>query len=316
MNIKSIKSLNAMNKKGMFFTILVIAMISLLAASFILFSTFKSRESTQKRIESMNTFLFSVEKDLAREVYISGFRSVMIIENKIIETGSFNPNFDNSMQELFFNGTLNEESQEIMTGATFSDIQEDINFNAEKLNVEVNLSSPVLQIMQEDPWNIKLVLQTHLTMRDRENLASWDKTETTISFIPIENFEDPLYSLNTNNLVTNNIIKTPYGIFVSGSDITNLSSHATNSYYKASQTAPSFIDRLEGKLSASPNGIESLANLQELSNQGISIQQKSAVDYIYFSASAPESHHITGMPFWFWLDNAHLEDYNATALAE
>ncbi len=306
-----------MNKKGVFFTILVIVILSLFAASFVLYSTFKSRESTQKRVESMNTFLFSIEKDLSREVYISGFRSIMIIEKKIVESGAFSQNVNNSMQELFFNGTINNEQQELMLGATFSDIQDDINLDARKLNVEINISDPVLQITQEDPWNVKLVLQTHLTMRDRENLASWDKTETIISLIPITNFEDPVYSLNTNNLITNSIIQTPYTNFVSGSNIANLSSHATNSYYKASQTAPSFIDRLEGKLSsASQNGIESLVNLQELSNQGISIQQKSAVDYIYFSSNNPESHHITGMPFWFRLDNAHLADYNATALAE
>ena len=306
-----------MNKKGIFFTILVIVMLSLFAASFILYSTFKSRDSTQKRIESMNTFLFSVEKDLVREVYISGFRSIMIIEKKIVETGTFSQNVTSSMQELFFNGTIDNEQQELMVGAIFSDIQDNINFNAEKLNVEINITEPLLQITQEDPWNVKIVLQTHLTMRDRKNLASWDKTETTISLIPITNFEDPIYTLNTNNLVTNSIVKTPYENFVSGLNIENLSSHATNSYYKASQSAPSFIDRLEGKLSsANPNGIESLANLQELSNQKLSIQQKSVVDYIYFSANNPESHHITGMPEWFRLDNAHLEDYNADSLGE
>jgi hypothetical protein len=315
MNTK--KTLKKMNKRGMFFTILVIVMLSIFAASFILYSTFKSRESTQKRIESMNTFLFSVEKDLSREVYISGFRSLMIVEKRIMETGTFSQNVTSSMNELFFNGTINGEQQELMLGATFSDIQNDINFNAEKLNVEVNITNPILQIVQEDPWNVKIILQTHLIMRDRENLASWDKTESTISLISITNFEDPIYTLNTNNLVTNSIIKTPYETFVSGSNIANLSNHATNSYYKASQSAPSFIDRLEGKLSsANTQGIESLVNLQELSNQGISIQQKSAVDYIYFSAGNPGSHHITGMPFWFRLDDAHLGAYNATSLAE
>jgi hypothetical protein len=298
------------NKKGIFFILIVIVIVSLFAISFIVYESFQDRESVQTRVATMNAYLFSVEKDLSRHAYISGFRGILIVEKKILETGTFSQNVSQSLNELFFNGTLAGESQEIMIGATYTDIQNAINANSAKLNVEVNLSSPALYVIQTDSWNLKVILQVDLKMTDRRGLASWSKTETASAIIPISNFEDPLYAIKTGGLITNNITKTPFTIFAQGSNLTNLTIHALNSYYKESTTAPSFLNRLEGKLSLSPQGIESLVNLQKLSDQGLEIESKSVVDYIYFSSDNPSSAHIEGMPEWFRLDDVHIPSYN------
>jgi hypothetical protein len=299
-----------MNKRGMFFTIIAIMIISIFAVSFVLYDKTQNRDSVQKRVSTMNNFILSVEKDIHRQVYISGFRALFILDKRVLETGVFIQNVNASLEELFFNGTINQETQEIMSGATFSDIQDSINLNANKMDVVVSLANPEITIEQTDPWNVRVVLRTDLYMADKEGIASWNKTQSIDAFIPIISFEDPLYPLNTNNLITNNITKTPFTIFVQGSDFTNLTTHALNSFYKESQTAPSFLDRLEGKLSANPQGIESFVNLQKLSDQGIPINEKSVVDYIYFSSQNPSSSHIAGMPGWFIIDNAHKSGYN------
>ena len=109
--------------------------------------------------------------------------------------------------------------------------------------------------------------------------------------------------------------ETIYEDFVQGTDVSNLLSHTENSYYIASSSAPSFLDRLEGKLEADENGIESLVYLPELSLQGIPVKDKSIVDYIYFSDSNPISYHIQGMPNWFKLDSEHLSIYQVSGLA-
>ena len=120
--------------------------------------------------------------------------------------------------------------------------------------------------------------------------------------------------MNTNGLVAPKIVKTPYSSFVSGANISNLSSHLKNSFYIASTNAPSFLDRLEGRIVASDYGIESLVNLDELAKQGISVKQKSVIDYIYFSEASGEGCRVlpSGMPSWFRLDNAHLVSYGVT----
>jgi hypothetical protein len=294
------------NKKGIFFTAAVIVIIALLGISYLFYSTLKERESVQERVTTMNNYLFSLEKDMQRQLYISGFRAVFVIEKEITETGLFVPDASQAINELFFNGTINSKPQDIMAGATFGDIQNSILTNSEKINTIANLSSPSIEISQIDPWNIHLVLSLNLKLSDKENLASWDKTETIEAFIPIENFEDPLYALNTNSLVTNNITRTPYATF----DISNLTIHAQNSYYKASAKAPSFLERLEGKTSANENGVESFVNLQKISSQGLPIKEKSCIDYIYFSSNNPSASHVSGMPSWFMIDDEHKPDYN------
>jgi hypothetical protein len=299
-----------MNNKGMFFTIIAIMIISIFAVSFVIYDTIQNRDSVQKRVSTMNNFVLSVEKDLQRQVYISGFRAIFVINKKILETGAFNQNVNASLEELFFNGTINQEQQEIMSGATFSDIQNSININAEKMAVVVNLANPKITIGQTDPWNVRIFLQADFYMADKQGIASWNKMQAIETFIPIASFEDPIYSLNTNNLVINNITKTPFASFAQGGNISNLTEQALNSYYKESETAPSFLDRLEGKLSANPEGVESFVNLQKLSNQGLPITEKSVVDYIYFSSENPASSHISGMPDWFMLDDNHKPAYN------
>jgi len=303
-----------LNKKAVFFTLLAIAILSLFLISYSIYYASENRKSINKRIETMNNLLFSLEKDLQRQVYIAGFRSIFIFEKKITETGSPISDVNSSFQELFFNGTLYGIQEQLMQDVRFSDIQNSLSNRARKINVEISLTEPKVYIIQENPWQIKIKLETQLFAKDRGELAFWNKTEITSAFISIENFEDPLYMINTNGLVTNKINRTNYEPFVSGTNVENLTKHLENSYYINSILAPSFLDRLEGKTNANANGIESLVYLPKLSAQGISIQDKSSVDYIYFSTNNPSANKIQNMPSWFKIDDAHLDIYQAGGL--
>jgi PKD repeat protein len=300
------KSKTGMGKKGMFFTISAILIISVLAASYAFYSAVKDREAVQKRVSTMNSYMLSIERDLSRQLYISGFRMIFEMEKEITETGDYLQDLNSSANELFFNGTLGGEEEESMQGATFNDIISTISSNSEKMNVLVDISSPEIEIIQTDPWNVKIILTSDFKMSDKEGLASWDKKEVAEALVSITNFEDPIYALSTNNLVTNNITKTPYETF----NLSTFSMHALNSYYKASAKAPSFLDRLEGKMTANENGIESFVNLAKLSAQQLPIEEKSAVDYIYFSSQNPAFSPVSDMPQWFRIDDEHKPDYN------
>jgi len=124
-----------------------------------------------------------------------------------------------------------------------------------------------------------------------------------------------MYLIET-GLVTNTIIRSPYISFVSGADVSNLISHVENSYYVASDSAPSFLDRLEGVNVANENGIESFVYLPSLTAQGISTSDKSCVDYIYFSDDSFAHFSVAGMPSWFGIDDedGHVADYGVGAL--
>ena len=126
------------NKRGIIFTASVIAIISLFALSYTFFNQVSERVTIQKRIESMNSFLFSVEEDIERRLFIFGFRYIFIAENEISLSGSPISNLNNSFQEAFYNGTFQSASQDILVGTTFSELQEKIN-DSEKQGKSVGL---------------------------------------------------------------------------------------------------------------------------------------------------------------------------------
>lgn len=300
----------ALNKKGMFFTFTVIALLSLLMASYGAYSYVSDRTSITNRIDTMNDFVFSVEKDLPRKMYISGFRIIFLFEREISETGNYITNFNSTFEEAFFNGTIYGESQELLEKVLFDDIENSFNERGQKINVDVSLLNPEIFVTQDNPWEIKITLKTNLIIKDKSQLASWNRTAIIDTYIPISNFEDPLYLINTNGIISKKINKTLYTDFIISGDSSNLQDHLANNYYINSSLAPSFIDRLTGINTPNVNGIESLVNLNDLSSQGITVKDKSIVDYIYFSESNPPISTIIGMPSWFKLDTEHVTIYS------
>ncbi len=303
------------NKKAMFFTMTAIIILLVFLLSYTVFSVVEDRRVINKRIDSMNNFVFSLEKDISRQGYISGYRAILSLESYITTNGNFLTNSQDSIKETILNGTINGVKVNLMEGYKLSDWNSRIQDFGNKMNLFINYSLKDVIVMQDDPWNIRIDMEIELLIKDRGNLATWNKTEIISSKVEVTNFEDPFYIVNTNGLVANKITKTIYIPFVQATNVSNLSSHVENSYYINSTTGPSFLDRFEGKTSPNPNGIESLVYLPALSSQGVSIKDKSVVDHIYFSDNNPDSRNIAGMPSWFKLDDSHLEIYNVTGLA-
>ena len=318
-NRGSNKNMAIKNKKGIFFTTLVIVILSLFILTSTFYSQVKERKSITKRVETLNNFVLSVEKDLPRQLKTTSFRIIFLLEKRIIETGAYVTNLNAVFDEMFSNATINGETnteiQTLMEGATIPEIEATLKQKAEKINADLMFQDIKISLNQVDPWNIETTFDSNLTIVDKSDLVLWNKSLSIKILTPIEDFEDPLYLINTNALVTNKMIQTPDQNFVTGTDISVLFSHSQNSYYVTSTTAPNFLNRLEGTISADQNGIESLVNLQKLSSQGISAQDKSVVDYIYFdSSNNPPACNVlpSGMPSWFKLDNAHLTKYEVT----
>jgi len=305
------------DKKGMFFTLLAIAMLSLFLITYSSYSLIKDRTVIDKRIRTMNSFIFSLEEDMSRQIYISTFRAILGIGNYITTEGQFITDSRTSIEEALLNGTINGTSINLMEGYRLKDWSSRVSNMSEKMNLLVNYSLKEVNVSQEDPWSVKVETNIDFFIRDKAGLASWNRTSTIVANVEIIGFEDPLYLIKTGGRIANKIDKTIYQPFVNGSDVSNLTLHVNHSYYISSSSAPSFLDRLEGKVSANENGIESLVHLEDLMAQGITPEVKSVVDYIYFSGNDPTYYNIDGMPSWFRLDNesAHLEVYNVSSLA-
>ena len=73
------------NKRGIFFTTLVIVMFSLFIITLTFYSQVQERETIQKRVSTLNNFVFSVEKDIPRQLKATGFRIIFLFEKRIAE---------------------------------------------------------------------------------------------------------------------------------------------------------------------------------------------------------------------------------------
>ena len=120
------------DKRGLFFTVIVIFIITLFFMSYTLYDVIVDRSSTDRRVETLNNFVYSIEEDIPRYLFIAGFRSLFLMEEKIVAENNYISNVNSTFQELFYNGTLDGEEKEIMFGAKFSDMEFSFDEVAEK----------------------------------------------------------------------------------------------------------------------------------------------------------------------------------------
>lgn len=300
-----------MNRQGIFFTGLVLIVITVSLLSYAIIHKTTSRSEITQRVETLDAFVYASEQDLKRQLYISGFRVVFTAQDYITRQGSYLANTEQQFTEAFFNGTLFNQPEALMIGTTYTDMNTILQTRAAKMNLNASLANATLAVTQVDPWHLLFVLHANLQIRDKNGLAQVVKTVAINASVPLESFEDPLYIIGSKGAITNKLRKTPYTSFVIEGNVANLLNHTLSGYYHASALAPRFFDRLQGNNSASPQGVESLVDLPELSAQGGNALSKTVVDYLYFSESNPTSVGVAGMPSWFKLDTNHLATYTS-----
>lgn len=301
----------ALNKRGIFFTLAAVTMVLFLILSLPMFLTQERSQKTPvlSRIRAMNNFVKDVEKDLDRELRISGFRALLGMQEYVASNGNFLNNSREALKSALANGTIETEPLSIMQDSSLEDWAQKVRTQAANINVDLNVTLNSLEVYHTSPWSIEVRANVSFSVVDNANVASWRFSQINVVEVSILGMEDPLYTVATYNRVVHVINITPYeGNYVSGTDTTNLMDHTTKGFY-ANSTGPSFLMRFEGNLSNSTFGIESLVNVPYLETQGIPVKQKSVVDYIYFSNESPAYHRINNTPDWFYLDDAHLEKY-------
>ncbi|MBS3097204.1 hypothetical protein J4209_00245 [Candidatus Woesearchaeota archaeon] len=310
-----------MKKKGIFFTFIAITLTAVVILSFIIHTQYRLRNKMfviETRIDTLNDFIQDTETDLERGLYIAAFRAILSLEQYITTEGVFLNNTELNFKEIILYGTINNTAIDIMQGATFPDWAERIQEEADKIDITINFLINDITLNQTNPWYVDVNSNISMNVTDKKQTASWEKNRKITTSINIENFEDPLYVINSYGRVTNKIKRTNATDF---GDVNQLKTHLENSYYIASTSGPSFLMRLEGKLSSSPYGIESLVNVREFTAEEVPVVADSHVDYIYFDEGTVENCLVNETAldpyyYWFRLDNQHLGTYEATCFSQ
>lgn len=305
------------NKKAVFFTVTAIILTVVIILSFTVHTEYRLKEkmnTIETRITTMNNFIKDVEQDLQKGVYIASFRAFLSMGQYIASNGNFIDNVQETFNELFTEGTINSHAVSLMTDSTFTNWVEKIQQEADKIDIIANFTVNEITISQEQPWRIKVNANIDMKVRDKKQTSSWNINKDIITNVSIVGLEDPVYVINSYGRVTNTIRVSPFGHFVVGNNINNLLTQINNSYYITTNMSPTYLMRLEGNLISSEIGIESLVNLQEFTDQSLTIKDRSAVDYIYFGNQTTTNYRINGTPSWFKLDSEHLSVYEVEEL--
>jgi hypothetical protein len=316
----------ALGKRGVVFTFIAAVFIAVLVLLYTFQQPQQGREKAfalETRTLTMNDILLDVSEDAERMLAVTTFRALIAMENDITIKGKFLDNVTTTFDELFFNGSINGTPQAVMANNTFPVWRDRMLAQASKIDVDLSLGASQVSIAHSSPWDVTGQFDLAISVLDDVTNASWNAVEQISGSVHIEQFEDPVYRLNTAGMVSNSVFRTNITDFVQGNDTTNLMVHTNNSYYRAWDAAPTYLDRFEGRLNVSSQyGIESLVNLQKLSDSGISIQSKSIVDHIYFSSDNPARCTASYVPAWWRLDNltdtsnttTHHEFYDAEGI--
>lgn len=310
----------ALNKKGVYFTLISIILVFVFLFLLSLPSTNKSiakASSVEQRVISMNDFLLNLQRDVNRALYISSFRAVLAMEQSVINTGEFLNSTEQSFFEAITNGTINDKYYPIMQSSTFPDWIEKIRDEGNKINIITNISILSLSISQSSPWAIDVFSDIEIQIRDSNNLASWNINKTVKSSIPIIDFEDPMYVVNSFGRLTNIITTSPYiNNYTYNNESNNFMEHIYNGYYMGDNNAPSFLQRFENNLTPNENGIESIIDLQELFQRSLPVfEDKSIIDYQYWNGGGENLYKITDTPSWVLIPQSHLSKYQLDDLA-
>lgn len=303
----------AMNKKAMFFTLTAILLLSifLFYPSSHQYNYLTKRTTTaEQRIYALNNYIKNLERDIERGLYISSFRALYALVEYIGSSEDFLNNTLNSFNSALMNGTINNESFIVLQDSTLSAWIAKVESEGNKLHINTKMKVNNINLYQKNPWIVAIGVNLTVNVSDNAGTAFWHRTAYVETNINITGFEDPLYVVYGLGRLTNVINQSHYdGNFIAGTNVTNLLDHAENSYYVVSNMSPNFLMRLEGNLSNSSYGIESMVNLPDFTAQGIPVKSRSCIDSVYWSTDDPTRHRINNTPSWFWIDDAHLDRY-------
>ncbi|MBI2108447.1 hypothetical protein HYT54_04940 [Candidatus Woesearchaeota archaeon] len=309
---------NCLGKKGIIYTLMAIILVMVSIFMFSLQTSPKLKDDAAvagTRVATMNDFMKDIQKDLVRGMTIAGYRSLLSVIAYETENGAFVDDSKAAFSEAFFNSTVNATPMAVMQNASFTNWTTKIKTQAAKIGISVDFNVLSLSVEHYDPWTISLNITVNINMSDSSRIASWNATRNLTALLSIKGMEDPVYIIKTNGLIPNVVAETD----VDFSTTANLVRHINQSFYIASSTAPSYLMRLQGNMAASENGIESIVNLNEISQQGILTLARSNVDYIYFGNQSHTNCIINQTLeteyIWFRLDSGseplnHIDNYN------
>jgi hypothetical protein len=111
----------AMNKKAVFFTFSALFLLAIVFI-YVYFVTSPTAvdedEFISMKTDNLNNFVLGFDQDVARGLYIAGYRSLVSAQDYIEQNQTFLPNAQSYIKEAIVNGTMGVSQMDMMTQST------------------------------------------------------------------------------------------------------------------------------------------------------------------------------------------------------
>lgn len=295
----------AIGSRGYYFTLTTLLMLGVLAIYLASVTPYQTQSSqlSQQRIEEINTFISTVKADASTALYVSSYRSLLVVEEEMLKKQGYLTDVDQTLTELITAGTLDGQPQKLLETSSLEDWEANVLAVASQLRVVMNITTQGVVVSQHDPWFLTVTLQADLRVVDSLTAARWDLPLRATADISLNSLYDPLYTVQSRQRYFQRIKPATESLQSVGDLLLNHS-------YVASDRSPSYLGRLTGDLTASPQGIESLVDVPALAEVDI-INEGSIIDWHYLSQVVPTTCHVPGQPSWVLISPDRAGDYGA-----
>lgn len=306
--------------KGQFYSIMIALFIIPILALIVFYSqiTTPSNIATNIRTDELQYFSESIEEDLSRFLQINGKRALVAAVNISASSGTGLDNASLRLAEAIENGTIYGNlifaDQKNLTGW-----EENISNIASESGFDINLSVLSFNVTQNDSFSVLFSTTVFINISDPTTGMGISKNMSVAEAVSIGGSQDPLYQIKTNGTVFRNIMKSPFDKIANPStDLSNITTDIANGYYHSSTNGASFLDRLEGSVTLSPQyqpyGLESFVYLPDIVNPSTS---SGDLDYEYWTNAHGylliNTFQMPAYP-WFRIGNLAGNDYGINSL--
>ncbi len=200
--------------KGIAFGLLLV-LVSLTLISLVLLQKEIYKKNIQKsyienRIDDINNLFDSITLDFNKAIDITAKRAIAIADSKIITSGNPLTEADKTLKELILFGSIDGEEQVLMENATINNWLQKVNIVGKEKGYDINIKIESFSIKPYDSFNLIAEGTAWINISDQNGLAAINRKYNFSKKISVENFEDPLYPLNTNSKATKIIKKSKY----------------------------------------------------------------------------------------------------------
>ncbi len=308
------------SRKSFFYSISVLLVLVPIASLLIYYALLSARSASGETSKVVSgearSFFVSMHADFQRALETSAKSAVLSSINEVVSTGRPFSDSRSALRNLVVTGSPDGagEPSPVMGGNFLNAWASNMRNLSFYYGLNSTISIPVsnVTVSHASPFELEFTAQATVVTRPLFNPDSFNLTRTysASAVVPVEGFEDPLYGLNSYGLVARVISanETPISNSTALDDFIGLKQYVPNA------DAPDFFNRLEGSLSASQFGFETIVDLNELTAQGLPVRNQSAVDHLYFNSTLPDQGHaVTSSSYaWLRLDCPHAELYGVS----